>query len=331
MTMAIPPRTTLGVIGVGEVGAATLYAAMIHGVAGRLLAWDINRPKLDAHVLDIAHGVPFCPPCRVETVDDPAAMAGCDAIIVTAGVKQHPGESRLALAEANARLVRELLPTLLRGSATSVIVIVTNPVDVMTQVALDVADELGADPRRIMGSGTVLDTARLRHELSLRLAVAPTSVHATIAGEHGDTSVALWSRAAVGGVPLREFVDARTGAQAIDAARELEIAARVRDAAQVIIRGKGATAQAIGLASTRIARSILNDECAALPVSTLHTAIAGRSIPPTCFSVPTIVGRRGVVRVLDEGTLDDAERDALLHSATTLRASYERVREVPVA
>jgi L-lactate dehydrogenase len=300
----------ISIIGAGSVGTAIAYASAIQGVGDEIVLYDLNGPKATAEILDLQHGLQFVPATTVSGGDDLAVCTGSDVVVITAGAKQKPGQSRLDLAGANADITRELVPLLLDLAPDTVLLFVTNPVDVVTFVAQEIAVAHGVDHHRVIGSGTVLDTSRLRHRLAARLEVAVQSVHATIVGEHGDSEIALWSIANVGGEPLGFSPD------------ELdELLHEVRHAAYRIIEGKGATNLAIGLSTARILAAIDDDEHAVLPISTRHT-IAG--VGDVCLSMPTVVGRRGAVRTLDV-PLSEGERAGLADSARAIRAVIDQV------
>jgi len=306
----------VAVIGAGSVGTAVAYASVIRGVAHELAVFDVNGPKATAEVLDLRDGLQFVGPARVVGGDDPTVCAGADVIVVTAGAKQKPGQTRLELAAANADLVRAAVPSLLEQAPDALVLIVTNPVDVITFVAQEVS---GLPAGRVIGSGTVLDTARLRLLLADRLHVAVTSVHATVVGEHGDSAVVLWSTADVGGVPIDDIVGS-TGA-VIGRDEHDAVLAEVRGAAYRIIEGKGATNLAIGLATAQILRCIENDERAVLPVS-VRTTVVG--VGDVCLALPSVVGRAGVLTTLAT-PMDDDERASLRASARAIRDVIETV------
>ncbi|MFP5488216.1 MAG: lactate/malate family dehydrogenase [Acidimicrobiia bacterium] len=300
----------ISIIGAGSVGTAIAYASAIQGIGDELVLYDLNGPKATAEILDLQHGLQFVPSTTVSGGDDLDACRDSDVVVVTAGAKQKPGQSRLDLAAANADITRDLVPRLLDLAPDTVLLFVTNPVDVVTYIAQTLAGERGVDHRRVIGSGTVLDTSRLRHRLAARLEVALSSVHATIVGEHGDSEIALWSIANVGGERL-PFADDELDEMLHD----------VRHAAYRIIEGKGATNLAIGLSTARILQAIDDDEHAVLPISARHS-IDG--VGEICFSLPTVVGRHGAVRTLDVPMSDD-ERAGLAASAQAIRDVIDQV------
>jgi L-lactate dehydrogenase len=243
---------------------------------------------------------------------DVGVCEGADVVVVTAGAKQQPGQTRLDLAAANVALCRDLVPALVRTCPDALLLMVTNPVDVVTMAAQRLS---GLPPHRVMGSGTVLDSARLRQLLAERCRVAVPNVHAMIAGEHGDSEIALWSLATIGGVPVRSWRDAdgsRIGPDELE-----QILDRVRGAAYRIIAGKGATNFAIGLAGARILEAIERDERRVLPVSAQVSGTLG--VDGVCLALPRIVDRNGVSEPLDIA-LDDDESAGIRASADAIRA-----------
>ncbi len=313
----------VAVVGMGRVGVASAYAMLIQGLADRLALIDIDAPKRHAEALDLMHGLTFVPTCDVVEGDLDAA-AGSDIIVITAGAKQRKGQSRLDLAETNAAMLRGMIPRLVEIAPHAVIVMVTNPVDVMTMAARDIAAPLGWPPARLLTTGTLLDSSRFRALLARRLDVAVSSVHASIVGEHGDSSLPLWSSATVGHTPLHLF-EAK-GKRPLTVRERVEIFESVRGAAQEIIAGKGATDSAIGLTVARLCRAILRDERAVLTVGRVHEqAPPGVGMEgPTCFSLPSVVGRGGVSRVVLEVPMNDAERAGLSESIRIIRAAHAR-------
>lgn len=309
--MTSPARTKVSIVGAGAVGTSIAYACLIRGSAGALALYDIGLDKVRAEVLDLNHGAQFVPPASVSGSDDVAVTAGSDIVVITAGAKQRPEQSRLELAEANVAMARDVVPRLLEQSPDAVVLMVTNPVDVVTYAAQRAAQ---VEPRRVFGSGTVLDSSRLRFLLAQHVGVAVGNVHAYVVGEHGDSEIPLWSGARVGGVPLADFA---VGERPLDRAARDTIAREVVESAYEIIRGKGATSLAIGLAAARIVEAVLKDERRVLPVSSLLTGRAG--LDDVCLSLPSVVGRGGVLAVLDT-PVDEAERVGLQRSADAVRS-----------
>ena len=246
----------IGIIGTGRVGSTIAYAAMIRGVAKQISLYDPTRSKVDAEVLDLNHGLMFLPMASVEGSDDIEILAGSDVVVMTAGTTQVQGQTRMDLAGANAAICLNLLPKVQRVAPKALILLVTNPVDVMTQVALKIT---GHDPAGVFGSGTVLDSSRFRFLLAKYFGVSVQSVHAYIAGEHGDSEIPLWSSANIGNVLLDHWQVSGYG-QPLTEERKQEIFDNVKNAGYRVLDGKGATNYAIGLASVSILEAIFHDE-----------------------------------------------------------------------
>ena len=302
----------VGIIGTGWVGTSVAMAVLQTGAAETLWLFDTKTAIAEGEAMDLAHGAAFYPRCDVQAVPIDA-MRDADVVVVAAGRGGKPGESRLDLLRDNARLVADM-GRLLAGFGGTV-VLVTNPVDVLTQVMTTAS---GLPPERVLGTGTLLDTARLRQMLSLELQVATQSIHAQVIGEHGDSELVLWSGAQVGGVPLRQW-------PGWNPATEQRLALEVRVAAYEVIRRKGATNHAIGLVTARLVACLLGDQHRVLTVSRVQTGACG--LHGVALSLPALVGRAGATRVL-EPALDDAERAGLAHSADVLRAAHASLASV---
>jgi L-lactate dehydrogenase len=297
---------TVGIVGTGWVGASVAISTLHAGVADTLLLADANTALAEGEAMDLAQGAAFRPSCTVQ-VADLETMRSAQAVVVAAGRGGRPGESRLELLRDNARIVAEIGAQLAGFAGT--IVMVTNPVDVLVRAMVEAS---GLPPARVLGTGTMLDTARLRQMLGARLGLAPGSLHAQVLGEHGDSEVVLWSGARAGGVPLRDW----PGWTAEDEAR---LAHDVRVAAYEIIRRKGATNHAIGLVTASLLRAVLRDERRVLDVSRVQDGALG--LRGVALSLPTVVGRDGGTQVL-EPAADAAERAALARSAQVLRDAW---------
>lgn len=311
-TPAPPPQSRVAIIGAGLVGSTIAYAALLREVVQNVVLIDVNAAKAEAEAKDLMHGSMFLPAVDVRS-GELEACAGCDVVVITAGAKQKPGQSRLDLAATNAGIFRNLIPAVLEVNPGAILLIVSNPVDVLTFISLKLS---GLPPGRVIGSGTVLDTSRFRSLLSRRLRVAVTNVHAYIVGEHGDSEVPLWSSAQVAGLPLRDY--SIPGVEPLTETDQDEIFHNVRNAAAQVIRAKGATNWAVGLAVNRILGAILRDERSVLTVSGLLDGsddLAGVSL-----SMPRIVSRGGLGEHIPL-RLTDAELLALRRSAETLRRS----------
>ena len=304
-------RSKIAIVGAGSVGATIAYSCLIRGVGKTVALYDVDADKVRAEVLDLNHGIQFVPMATVIGSDDVAVTAAADVVVITAGAKQKPGQTRLDLAGANVEMCRTLMPQLVEMSPEALFLVVTNPVDVMTYAALRFS---GLPSRSVFGSGTVLDSSRLRILLAEHCGVAVQNVHAFIVGEHGDSELPLWSRATVGPLPLDEWT--LPGRPPIDDAVRESIAGQVVRAAEEIIRGKGATNYAIGLATTRILEAMLYDEARLLPVSSLLHGQYG--IEDVCLSLPSVITSRGVEAVLTPPIAQD-EIEGLRRSAETVR------------
>jgi L-lactate dehydrogenase len=321
---AVTRRTTkIAVVGAGSVGATMAYAALMRGAARTVALYDINAAKVEAEVLDLGHGIQFMPMADIIGSDDVAVCADADVVVVTAGAKQKPGQSRLDLAESTIGLVRRIMPDLVAVAPDAIYLMVTNPVDLVTYAALKVS---GLPDGQVFGSGTVLDSSRLRYLLAKHTGVAVQNIHAYIAGEHGDSEIPLWSSATIGSVPLIGW-PGMPGEDGIvmgrlDEADRRRIAEEVVTSAYKIIAGKGATNYAVGLAGSRIIEAVLGDEGRVLPVSTLLTDYLG--IDDICLSVPSVVGRHGVGARLEVSMSDD-ELVGLRRSAEALRSAARQL------
>ena len=301
--------TKIAIVGVGAVGATAAYALMISGIGEEIVLIDVNEHKAEGEAMDLAQGAPFVRPVTVRSgkYED---CAGAQVVVITAGAAQRPGESRLDLLKRNTEIFRNMVPQIAQAAPDAILLIVANPVDILTYVSLEFS---GFPPGRVLGSGTTLDTARLRSLISQRLGVDPRSVHAYVIGEHGDSEVVAWSRATVAGLPIDEFCNQR--GTPCDAEMQEEIGQKVKGAAYEIIKRKGATFYAIGLGIRQIVETILRDQNTVLTVSTLMSGQYGAT--DICLSLPTIVDRRGVEAVLVPG-LNEQETAAFRRSAQLL-------------
>jgi L-lactate dehydrogenase len=280
----------VGIVGCGFVGATAGYALVMQGVGREIVLVDKNEARAAAEADDLRHGVPFAHPLDIQAggYED---LAGCRVVILSAGVGQKPGETRLHLLQRNAQVFHEVVPAVLAQAPDAVLVVATNPVDVMTHLASRFAAQCGVAPGRVLGSGTTLDTARFRSLLGVHCHVDPHHVHAYVIGEHGDSEVLTWSLATIGGMPLEEF----TRLRGIDwsASVRQEIDRKVRGAAYTIISGKGATYYGIGSALARIVDVILHDQRGILAVGAPTPDMVG--IRDVTLSLPRLVGGQGVL------------------------------------
>jgi len=316
--MSVIENSKLTVVGAGSVGSSTAYAALIRGSARHVALYDIATERAEAEVLDLAHGTQFTGSSDIIGGSDISVVEGSHVVVITAGAKQNPGQTRIELAGVNANIMKTMMPQLLEVAPDAIYVIVTNPCDVLTVLAQEAT---GLPPERLFASGTVLDTSRLRWLLGRRAGVSTSSVHAYIVGEHGDTEFPLWSRATIGTVPI---LDWQTEGHPPMTVEELdEIAVDVRDAAYKVIQGKGATNYAIGLSSARIVEAILGDEHAVMPVSPVLDDFHG--VSGVALSVPSIVSASGAVPIR-ETTFDEHELELFHRSADALRSVAAELR-----
>ena len=311
--MAINPRKA-AIVGLGNVGASIAFALMAKSLYSSLVLIDANKNKAEGEAMDLAHGLPYASPMRIYAGDYKDA-ADASIIIITAGAAQKPGETRLDLIAKNARILSSIISEIKKTGFEGILLMVANPVDVLTHLAVKLS---GYPEHRVFGSGTVLDTARLKYAIGERIGVDIRSVHTMIVGEHGDSEVPLWGLTNISGVPLKDFCEARN----IPATeKEMdEVYVEVRDSAYAIIEKKGATYYGIAYAVARICEAIVKDEKAILPVSNhLHGEYGIEGIS---FAVPSIIDRHGVSSRL-EVPLNGKEQLALLKSAKAMKASIE--------
>jgi len=306
----------VGIVGSGAVGSAAGFAIVLEGAVDEVVFVDRDAKRAAAEAADIAHAAPFASATHVRS-GGWDALDGAGAVVLAAGVAQKPGETRIELLSRNAEVFRAVIGEIAAVAPAAHLVIATNPVDVMTAIATKLS---GKAPGQVIGTGTILDTARFRALLSAHLGVAAKSIHAYVLGEHGDSEVLAWSAARAGTVPLRDFA-AQIGAPLTDAVRD-RIDEGVRRAAYTIIDGKGYTNYGIGAGIARIIRAIDRDEQAVLSVSALTSEIAG--VPDVAVSIPRVVGRTGVSADLMP-RLDAPEEAALAHSAGLIRELTEAV------
>ncbi|MCS7264518.1 MAG: L-lactate dehydrogenase [Armatimonadetes bacterium] len=306
----------IGIVGSGFVGSTACYAMVIQGIGNEFVLVDIDRKLAEAHAQDILHSTPFTHPTKIRS-GDYEDLEGANIVVIAAGVAQKPGETRLQLLERNAQVFEDVVPKIRKNAQDAILLIATNPVDIMTQVATRIS---GLPPERVIGSGTILDTARFRALLGEHLGVSPHSIHAYVLGEHGDSEVLIWSEARVGGVSVFDFAEGI--GRPINEGVKRQIDEGVRFAAYKIIEGKGATYFGIGAGIARIARAILSDERAMLTVSALNDEVEG--IHEVALSLPRIVGRQGIVATLPV-KLDEEEHKALKRSAEILKQSATQI------
>ena len=310
-------RRKVVIVGAGAVGSTFCYALAQSGLAEEVAVIDKNDSLAQGQVLDLAHGQAFFPSVSIR-VGKPCDYADAQVIVIAAGLAQRPGETRLQLLQKNAAVVRSIVDDILGQKGTGVILVVSNPVDILTHVA---AKRAGHDRGRVIGSGTVLDSARFRHLLSRKCEVDIHSVHAYILGEHGDSEFAAWSMTHIAGMPIDEYCPA-CGCCTDWTTERRQIEREVRDSAYHIIEYKGATNFAIGLALVRITGAILRGERSVLTVSTMLDGEFG--LRDVCLSVPAIVSESGVVQII-ECHLPEHELSALTISASVLKKAMEEL------
>jgi L-lactate dehydrogenase len=305
----------IGIIGSGLVGATCAYAMVMRGVGREIVLVDLNRQRAGAEADDILHAVPFAHPLNVYD-GDYADLADCRVVVITAGVSQRPGESRLELLGRNTQVFQQVVPQVLENAPQALLLIATNPVDVMTHLAARFAFPFGVPSTRVIGSGTTLDTARFRALLGQKLGIDPQHIHAYVLGEHGDSEVLAWSLVNVGGIPLDDYCD-RHNLEICDSDRKL-IDEQVRNAAYHIIQGKGSTYYGIGSAVARLVEVILRDQRSILTVCTPEKLVAGNA--DVTISLPRLVGGQGILDTLHPNL--NAEEQAGLHRSAELIRSY---------
>jgi len=304
------------IVGAGQVGMSSAYSMLIQNVFDEMLVVDVDRKKAEGEVMDLNHGLPFVEPTDIragswEDADNP------DIVILTAGSKQKPGETRLDLLQRNTKIFKSIVPEAVKHCPNAIFLVVTNPVDIMTYVTLKISS---LPSHRVLGSGTVLDTARFRFLLAEKLDIDPRSLHAYIIGEHGDSEVPVWSKVNIAGMNL---CDGDSGDLPEAEKKRLKpVFESVKTAAYEIIDRKGATYYAIGLGVTQIAKAILRDQHRVFTVSHLIEGL--HEIDDVCLSLPAVVSRQGVTRVLNLA-LSETEKKQLQNSAKVMRENIDKL------
>ncbi len=309
----------IGVVGSGFVGATAAYAIVMRGVGSEIVLVDKFEERAQAEADDIFHAVPFAHPLRV-SAGQYSDLVGCRVVILAAGVNQQPDETRLQLLARNAAIFREIVPEVLRAAPDALLIVATNPVDIMTHLTAQIAAKHGSPDGCVFGSGTMLDTARFRALLGRHLGVDPQHVHGYVIGEHGDSEVLTWSLVTVGGVPLEDFCRERS--VRFDADFMAEVDEGVRRAAYRIITGKRATYYGIGSALARIVEVIASDRRAILTVCSPMPKVA--DVPNVTCALPHLVGGSGVLDTFPL-TLSAEEYAALNRSASIIRAALDEL------
>lgn len=301
----------IAVIGCGHVGSTSAYALLMRGIAEEIVILDQNRERLIGEVMDLQHSVPLFRPTKIRAGDF-EDLTDANIIVIAAGAGTKSGQSRLELLNRNVSVIREIVKDIKESGFNGIILMTTNPVDILAQTA---QQESGLPVSKVIGSGTVLDTARLRMILGEKLGIEARSVHAYILGEHGDSEIATWSSATIAGTPLIEF------------AKDFELdydalLSQVRQAAPEIVRQKGYTSFAIASCVVRICEAVLRNEKSVLPVSTLTTGQYG--IKDVYLSLPCVVGQNGVEKII-EIPLDNSETGGLIRSAEILKSKFDQI------
>lgn len=288
------------IIGCGNVGATTAYSLMLDKLFSEIVLIDLNRQKANGEAADLNHGLPFVAPMSIYAGDYPD-LSDASVIIITAGANQRPGQTRTDLVRANVRVFSSIIRSITKYNSDAILLVVTNPVDILTYVSLKLS---GFPSERVIGSGTVLDTARLKYLTGEYLGVDSRNIHSFIIGEHGDSELAVWSCATVSGIPLTDFCSSSCRDCGME--RLEEMYDNVKNSAYEIIEAKGATYYAIAESVRRIVSAIVRDEKSVLPVSSLISGHYG--LDDVCLGVPTVVGKNGVERILDLPLNEDEER-----------------------
>lgn len=306
----------ISIIGAGSIGATTAFALLQKGVAREIVINDINQEKALGEVLDLMHGSSLCKPCNVTlgTIED---TKDSDIVIITAGLNQKPGETRLDLVDKNYAIFKDFIPKIAKVSPNAILLVVSNPVDVLAYMTYKLS---GFPKERVIGSGTVLDTARLRSLLGKYFEIDGRTVDGFVMGEHGDSEFVPWSSLRIGTIPVKSFSEQNS----IEWDRETEkvIAEDVKNCAYEVIKRKGATAFAVAVALVRIVEAIIRDEKTILTVSTLLNNYYG--VSDTYLSVPTIIGKNGVQKVLHVD-FSDEEKEKFSSSAKIMREYIDRI------
>lgn len=310
----------IGIVGTGLVGSTAAYAMVMRGVGREIVLVDLNKKRAEAEAQDILHAVPFSNPLNIHA-GEYADLKDAKVVVVCAGVSQKPGETRLDLLKRNQQVFRAVIPAVLEHAPDAILLIASNPVDVMTHLAADVAAEFGVPSNRVLGSGTTLDTARLRSLLAQKLDIDAIHVHAYVLGEHGDSEMIPWSQITVGVIPLTEFCDQWN--LCIEEDDQKEIEEQVRNAAYQIIEGKGATYYGVGSAIARIVEVILGNQRALLTVCTPLHSFAG--CDHVTISLPHLVGGEGILNTL-QMPLTPEEEKALYHSASVVYSAIQELQ-----
>ena len=312
-------KPKVSIIGAGNVGVRYAYALVLSGLAREIVLVDSDRAKAEGEVMDLSHGAPYVSPVEI-FAGGYADVAGSDLVVITAGKKQKPGQSRIELVNDNVSLYKTIIPEIVKHAPEAILLCVTNPVDILAYAAYKIS---GKPAKSVLSSGTVLDSARFRFELSRHFKVDAHNVHAYVLGEHGDTEFPVWSSAMIGGILVKDYcLKCREGACCDHEKKLQDIFTGVRDSAYKIIQKKGETSYGIGLALVRITRAILKDENSILPVSALANGFHG--VNDVYLGLPAVLNRDGVREVLDI-KLDEEEQKNFKKSADSLKTVIKQI------
>jgi L-lactate dehydrogenase len=298
------------VIGCGFVGATTAFTLMNSGLFSEMVLIDANQRKAEGEAMDLNHGLPFAHPMKIYA-GDYSDLSDCALVIITAGTSQKQGQTRIDLVDENVQILKQIVSNIVKYNTDCILLLLSNPVDILTYAALKLS---GFPANRVIGSGTVLDTARFKYLLGEHLKVDIRNIHAFIIGEHGDSELAVWSSANVSGIDLEDFCSLCGHCNGMESMRG--IYEEVRDSGYAIVNRKNATYYGIAMATLRIVQAIIRDEHSVLPVSSYVDGHYG--IDDVCMGLPSIVGRNGIERMLDI-PLSPEEQKNLMHSAKTLK------------
>ena len=316
MTIIEHISNKVAIVGTGNVGATLAYSLLNSGIANEIVLIDRNLSKAEGEAMDLNHAVPMAKPTKIYA-GDYSNCFGAAITVVTAGAAQKPGETRLDLAAKNTEIIKDIILNIVKFNPQGLILIATNPVDILTYAAIKYS---GLSPKRVFGSGTILDTARFRYLLSQRFEVDSRSVHATIIGEHGDSEVPVWSLANIAGMQLSDYCIVNH--MGCDKSELKDIFEKTRDAAYHIIERKGATFYAIASGLVKILEAILRDQSTVLSVSSLISNYY--DLDDVCFSLPTVIDRGGIERVI-KLKLSEEEKTGLIKSARVLQETIKQL------
>lgn len=313
-------KPKVSIIGAGNVGSTFAFALMTSGLAREIVLIDMNEEKALCECMDLNHGLSFAPPAKIYS----SGYSGCessDIVVITAGARQKPGQTRIDLVQANSDIFKQMIPEIQKYADNAILLVVSNPVDILTYITMQISH---LPSNRVIGSGTVLDTSRFRYLLGDHCNVDTRNVHAYIIGEHGDTELPVWSNANIGGMLFEKYCPTCDKNHACQHHKQLHlIFEQVKDSAYKIIKSKGATYYAIALALVKITGAILRDENSILPVSTLINDYYG--INDVCLSIPSLVNRNGVEKFL-KLELASQEQEQLIESAQSLKAVVKNIK-----